>query len=167
MRNTHPVDPDFVKRVDYLYTLESDYQYNTDRFSSKLHGISFKNEYLEIICNGPGDVDINVFTNYAWDGCTPKFKAFGVVFGVSDGPINPETGKPQAYYASMLHDVLYDYSREIAKENGCRISDILYVADDIFYDILRRDGFRRARLYYWAVRRFGHWRVKIRRRGFN
>jgi len=61
------------------------------------------------------------------------------------------TKKPKAYYASLLHDALYQFSIEGLPAPLDRRSEI----DRIFLEILERDGFAPRKLYYWAVRIFG------------
>ena len=49
---------------------------------------------------------------YTWDGCTPKFSILDIfVIGTPDGIKNINTGKPKTYFASLVHDVLYQYFR--------------------------------------------------------
>ncbi|MFK8162879.1 MAG: DUF1353 domain-containing protein [Lewinella sp.] len=95
---------------------------------------------------------------YAWDGCTPKFELLDLVFGTPDGRLDYLTEKPITYYASMVHDVLYQHNEEI------RISR--QTADYLFYKILSEAGFFWAPIYYLAVRLlgaiFGKWSSKER-----
>lgn len=85
---------------------------------------------------------LTIYKGYAWDGCTPKFHWGPLSFGVWDGPINPDTGEQWCYFASMVHDFLYEY------ELGMR-----WQADKIFHSMLK--GFKLQRVYYRAVRLFG------------
>lgn len=86
---------------------------------------------------------------YAWDGCSPKFLILGLAMGTPDGAVNPKTGKPITYYASMAHDVLYQFRKQL-KGTVTRKQ-----ADRVFLELLRKDGFELAEVYYRAVRLFG------------
>lgn len=87
-------------------------------------------------------------TGYAWDGCTPKFSLLGlIIVGTPDGHIDVETMKPKTYYASLVHDALYQYLDTIPiprKE-----------IDRVFLEMLKETAFPLAFLYYIAVRIFG------------
>ena len=63
---------------------------------------------------------------YSWDGCT-----FAPDF-------------KETYTASLIHDVLYQFNI-VDREK----------ADLVFYEILKQNGFRFAKIYYFAVRLFG------------
>lgn len=102
---------------------------------------------------------------YAWDGCSPKRLFFWVaLIGTPDWWQEGEdmltvdergqmTKKrvfwPKAHYASLIHDALYQYLGNIPiyKE----------IVDDQFRDMLIASGFPStlAKLYHWAVRKFG------------
>lgn len=94
--------------------------------------------------------EIMVIRDYAWDGCSPKFKLFGwLLLGTPDGAPNLETGYPFTYFASCIHDALCQF--ECHPDMPYSRAQI----DTIFYERLVADGFPAARLYYWAVRLFG------------
>ena len=99
---------------------------------------------LEIHSNG----DARVLSGYAWDGCTPKFSIFDILVGTPDGVPNERTKKPKTYYASLVHDVLYQFleiNPDVPKA----------AADKIFLELLARDGFAPRYIYYIAVSAFG------------
>ena len=50
---------------------------------------------------------------YAWDGCSPKASWIDLLWGTPDGRLDDRTEKPITYYASMVHDVLYQYKHKI------------------------------------------------------
>jgi hypothetical protein len=137
--------------VRWVFVLDSDYVYNIRRYLPPdwNEGWAFedcvkKKRRLEIHPNG----DARVLANYAWDGCTPKFSVFDIVFGVPDGIPNQHTKKPKAYYASLLHDVLYQFlDAELPLSRA--------QADRVFLEILTRDHFAPRHIYYGAVRAFG------------
>ena len=69
---------------------------------------------------------VTVKRGYSWDGCT-----FAPDF-------------KETYTASLIHDVLYQFNI-VDREK----------ADLVFYEILKQNGFRFAKIYYFAVRLFG------------
>lgn len=99
---------------------------------------------LELHPNG----DLRVLAGYAWDGCTPKLIVLDLSFGIPDGIPNDYTRKPKAYYASLVHDALYQFL-----DDGLPISR--KCADRIFLELLERDCFLWRKLYYIAVRLLG------------
>lgn len=110
----------------------------------ELAGIEFKTEWC-IISGGA----IQIRPGYAWDGCTPAIPLpFNLWIGTPDGPLCQD-GRPAAYYASLVHDVLCQYAPELAisKSAVCQI----------FSDMLRQRGFSpfRASIYRIAVSLFG------------
>lgn len=104
------------------------------------------NHWLTIDWKG----NITIQKNYSWDGCTPKLFKIGKYWvGTPDGRISKRTGKPQAYYASLIHDVLYQFMK------SSKMPFTRKEMDDFFKVILKRDGFKFSGLYYTAVRLFG------------
>ena len=97
--------------VNWIFVLDEEYVYNISRYLPVGwdKGCAFVDHdgcrRLEIHPNG----DARILANYAWDGCTPKFSVFDVVIGVPDGVPNQVTKRPKAYYASLLHDALYQF----------------------------------------------------------
>ena len=99
------------------YTLPYDYYYQSDR----LIGIEFCNEWIKIQPDGC----IMISKGYSWNGCNfvPDFKG--------------------TYYASLIHDALYQY--RINKN----------IADLVFYDLMKRDKSKVSWIYYKGVYFFG------------
>ena len=143
----------------YIFTLEEDLVIKTDikgaiyssAWYAELHG-GWEEEWLRIDPDGT----ITIKKGYSWDGCTPKRRIFGKVIGTWDGPISPVHGKPMCYYPSCLHDALYQFKYEIPVSRK--------QADVLFYEGLKQEGFKLAKLYYTAVRVFGgtlgKWKTK-------
>ena len=63
--------------------------------------------------------------------------------------MNLETGQSKTYYASLVHDVLYQFAKDI--RSFIKRKEV----DREFLNILNRDGLRFAKLYYIFVRLFG------------
>jgi hypothetical protein len=91
---------------------------------------------------------IHIFSGYAWDGCTPKSCLLDIVFGIPDGVIDSRTGRPKTFYASLVHDALYQFLSE-----GSPVSRS--VADKCFLRLMSDTGFVFRYPYFIAVRIFG------------
>lgn len=107
-------------------------------------GRQFDCELLTLTTDGT----LTIKGGYAWDGCSPKLVIGGLALGTPDGVVDPGTGRPKTYFASLVHDVLYQ----------CKASDIgvsRLEVDALFLNMLRRSGFRYTGLYYRMVRLFG------------
>lgn len=146
--------------VKWVFRLDENYVYNLRHYLPPgwNEGCVFVDQKgrkrLEIHPNG----DARVLAGYSWDGCTPKCAIFDIVIGTPDGIPNEKTGKPKAYYASLLHDVLYQFLDVDLPLSRAQI-------DHVFLDVLTRDCFAPRWLYYAAVRCFGglfrcftHWK---------
>jgi hypothetical protein len=129
----------------YVYCIKDDYPYQ-----SSITGRSFENEWFQLSADGMITVKGTNKRGYSWDGCSPKYKLLGMYFGTPEAVINYDTRHSRTYYASLIHDLFYQFSKDM-KGIVKRVE-----ADKEFYNILKRDGFKPARLYYWAVR-LGGW----------
>lgn len=136
--------------LKWIFVLDEDYTWNVNSHLSESlpKGCAFVDRFgkrwLEIHPNG----DAKVLAQYSWDGCTPKFAVWDLVFGTPDGVPNAKTKKPKAYYASLLHDVLYQFL-------DAKLPMSRREADRVFLELLTRDGFGPRWIYYFAVRMFG------------
>jgi hypothetical protein len=94
--------------------------------------------------------DLIVKKGYAWDGCSPKIRINGRIYGTWDGPVMAGFNVPVGYYASLYHDALYQYKIGPREQ-----------ADEIFLLLLR--DFIFAKSYYRAVRKHGqkYWDANI------
>ena len=110
----------------------------------------FESKWLHISQDGVITVKANE-SGYAWDGCTPKWSFLNVaIVGVPDGHIDHRTMKPFTYYASLVHDALYQYLDTVPISKA--EIDLLF---------LRMLGdFKLAKIYYLCVKHFGARRVK-------
>ena len=128
----------------YVYCITKDYPYN-----SSITGRSFENEWFRLSPDGMITVKGTNQRGYSWDGCSPKWKIKEMYFGTPEAVINYETRYSRTYYASLIHDLFYQFSKDV-KDIVTRKE-----ADGEFYAILKRDGFGMAWWYYYAVRVFG------------
>jgi len=74
-------------------------------------------------------------------------------WGTPEGVLNVATHKSKTYYASLVHDALYQFSGQM--KSFITRKEV----DREFYLILSENKFKSARMYYHAVRLFGwrHW----------
>ena len=132
--------------------------------ATSIKGVNYSGEYLSLDPTGI----LALERDYAWNGCSPKFEIFGLVFGTPEGAL-PEGHEqqeiqanldrlgysdfdwqmPKTYYASLVHDALY----QISNDHGGIMSRI--EADKLFYRILKAYNFLPALLYYQAARLLG------------
>ena len=101
---------------------------------------------------------VTVTRGYAWNGCSPKFCLFDITFGTPDGVVHKRTGRPKTYFASMVHDALYQFL-----DAGSPVTR--RQADQAFLRLMADSEFSR-RAYWLAVRLFGWlvWRGKKAKR---
>lgn len=128
----------------YVYCIKEDYKYQ-----SAITGREFESDWFKLIRDGTVTVKGAHYKGYAWDGCSPKFKIKDWYFGTWEAVLNPDTGQSKTYYASLVHDVFYQFAKEI------RAFVARKEVDREFYAILKRDGMRCAKAYYLGVRLFG------------
>jgi len=128
----------------YVYCLRQDYTYK-----SSITGREFENEWFKLSPDGAVRVKGTTGKGYAWDGCSPKFKILDLYLGTGEAVLNFETGQSKTYYASLIHDVFYQFAKEV--RSFVKRKEV----DREFYQVLKRDGFRFAKLYYLSVRALG------------
>jgi hypothetical protein len=128
----------------YVYCIKQDYIYQ-----SSIRGHEFENDWLKLSKDGQIVVKGTHYKGYSWDGCSPKFKIKDWYFGTWEGVLNFDTGQSKTYYASLVHDVFYQFAKDVRA--FIRREEV----DKEFLNILKRDGMRAAWLYYLGVRLFG------------
>lgn len=128
----------------YIYCIKQDYKHQ-----SAITGREFENEWMRLEKDGMVTVKGSNYKGYAWDGCTFKFKIKDIYFGVPEAVLNFDTGFSKTYYASLVHDVFYQFAKEV--KSLVERKEV----DREFYAILKRDNFRLATIYYFCVRAFG------------
>jgi len=127
-------------RLDHAYSWQSPYRFERDWAFEDRTGV------VRLIVRTDGT--IMVPRDYAWDGCTPKFCLLGFSFGVPDGVVHSRTGRPKTYYASLIHDALYQFLPDDLPLTRRQ-------ADDCFLRLMARDEFASRYIYYAAVRLLG------------
>ena len=128
----------------YVYCIKEDY-----RYQSSIKGRKFDSDWFKLEEDGTVIVKGSNKEGYAWDGCSPKIKIKDIYFGTPEGVLNFETGQSKTYYASLIHDVFYQFSKEIKSFISRK------EVDEEFYIILKENKFSFAKIYYRAVRLFG------------
>jgi hypothetical protein len=104
-------------------------------------GITFRSRWLTVEENGT----IAVSAEYAWDGNSKKISVFDLfVIGTPDGIVDVRTMKPKTWYASLVHDALYQYYGY----HGIARKDM----DAIYRALAREANFAPADLYWLIVR---------------
>lgn len=141
----------------YLWTLEEDYHVSLG-FTIAIEKMDFHdnkgNKWMTI------DYDtLTIYKDYSWDGCSPKFKIGGKIFGIWDGTkiahiINGDEidVDSQMKYASLIHDVMYQFLDDIPLSR----KDV----DSIFLKDALNANFIFSWLYYCFVRVFGKFYLK-------
>lgn len=121
----------------WRYALAEPFGYH----SHHLKGVNFENAWLTI-----RDGDIVIRAGYAWNGCSPCVSVFGLFyFGTPDGAAH--LGKPATYHASLVHDALCQWRRELPISKAASVAVFRQLLDDVKFPL--------TGLYAWAVRRFG------------
>jgi len=128
----------------YIYCIREDHNYQ-----SSIIGREFENDWFKLSKDGMIIVKGTNRKGYAWDGCSPKFKILDLYIGTGEAVLNWDTGKSKTYHASLMHDVFYQFSKDIRPFIGRK------EVDREFRNILKRDQFRFADIYYYFVRWFG------------
>jgi hypothetical protein len=137
------------------YTAGNRYYQLATRYARQtgIAGYAYQLPYTGI----PGAVSIaedgllTIDAGYRWDGCSPKWTFFDMVFGTPEGVLDTASGKSKTFYASLVHDALYQLSAYTFSD-GERI-----VADRLFYAMLREVDFNAAALYSAVVKTFGRY----------
>lgn len=106
-----------------------------------IKGIAHQNKVFKLTPEG----EMIIYMGFKWDGCTPKFNFLDITWGTPDGRLNRRTNRPMTYYASLVHDVLYQSSIPITRKQ----------ADDEWLREAKKAGFKLAGLYNIFNRLFG------------
>ena len=105
---------------------------------------------------------LTVTRGYSWNGCSPKFCFFDLLIGTPDGVVDAETGRPKTYFASMVHDALYQFLRADSPISRPQ-------ADRCFLRLMAGSHFSLRHIYWVAVRLLGRvvWHGKRIKRGWD
>jgi len=143
------------KAARWLYRLEHSHSWQSPYRFDRDWAFQDKRGRTRLVITSDGV--ITVTRGYAWDGCTPKFCLLDIVVGTPDGVVYLGSGFPKTYYASLIHDVLYQFLPD-----GLPLTRAQ--ADRCFLLLMTESEFALRRLYYAAVRVFGPMTLPITRR---
>jgi hypothetical protein len=137
--------------VSWLYRLDRNFAWDSGH--PVPHDLAFRDKRgtVRLVIEASGR--ITVMRGYSWNGCSPKFCVFDILIGTPDGVVHARTGRPKAYYASLLHDALYQFLPLAAPFTR---GD----ADRCFLRLLAESDFAPRYVYWLAVRAFG-WIVRL------
>lgn len=130
----------WLYRLDGSFAWASPFDFDRDRAFADATG------RVRLVLE-PGGT-ITVTRGYAWNGCSPKFRLLDLLVGTPEGVVNARTGQRKTYYASLVHDALYQFLGD-----GLPLSRAQ--CDRAFLLLMRESGFRLAGIYWLAVRAFG------------
>ena len=141
----------WLYRSDQNYAWESGFDIPEDRIFLDSSG------KVRLILERGGR--ITVTRGYAWNGCSPKMCIFDLLIGTPDGVVHARTGRPKTYYASMVHDALYQFLTADSPLSRRQ-------ADEAFLRLMAESEFFLRWMYWAAVRAFGClvWTAKSKRR---
>jgi hypothetical protein len=130
----------------WVFELEQDYSWESGFTFTDDFAFKDKTGIVRLMLLRNGRMTVN--KSYAWDGCSPKICIFDVLFGTPDGVVDSRTRKPKTYYASLVHDALYQFLPD-----GVPLTR--KQADGCFLRLMNETGFAPRYLYHLAVRIFG------------
>lgn len=151
-----------MNNVKWLYRLDQNYAWESGFDITEDFVFYDSTGKIRLILEKGGC--ITVTQGYSWNGCSPKICIFDLLIGTPDGAVHIVTGRPKTYYASMVHDALYQFLKEDSPI--CRSQ-----ADEAFMKLMAESEFLLRWIYWAAVRTFGwivwkgksklrHWRGK-------
>lgn len=130
----------------WVFTLSDDFTWASGYVSPEDFAFRDKGGTVRLVVRRSGEVTVPA--GYAWDGCTPKACLFDIVFGTPDGVIDSRTLRPKTYYASLVHDAMYQFLLDGLPFKRAQ-------ADRSFARLMDETGFRLRFLYWAAVRLLG------------
>lgn len=130
----------WLYRIDANYTWTSPYGQDADYAFFDGRG------RLRLLIERNGA--ITVTHGYTWNGCSPKLRVLDLLFGTPEGVVNARTGQRKTYFASLVHDALYQFLADDLPLTRAQ-------ADRCFLLLMRESAFLLAPLYWAFVRVFG------------
>ena len=132
--------------VNWLYYNEEHFPWLSDLKVNQDYVFRDENGIVRLILETDGK--LTVMRGYTWNGCSPKGCILDLLIGTPDGAVYKPTGKPKTYYASMVHDALYQFLN----------TDAPYTreeADTCFLQLMEESEFILRGIYWLATRLFG------------
>ena len=134
---------------EYRFQLTAPFHIQVDVFSGRIY--QDKHPFTTYTSGAIGEVashtwltldssgKLAITSGYAWDGCSPAARMFGLWMGTPT--------PPSVRAACLVHDALYQF----LDQNYWTRAE----ADAVFLTLMQQAGFRPAPIYYGAVRIFG------------
>ena len=132
--------------VPWLYKLERSFTWDSRHPISEDLVFRDKTGKVRLIIEASGR--LTVTRGYAWNGCSPKFCVFDLLFGTPEGVVHVRTGRPKTYYASLVHDALYQFLPDGVPLTRRHV-------DAFFFNLLAESDFAPRWVYWTFVRLFG------------
>ena len=128
---------------NYKYKITKDESFYSERFKGKYIDTPFlkiEDGWVTV----KGSYRAENIDGFAWNGVSPKFRTFGVIWGGIDFD--------GTYRATMFHDDCYQYLEELGAIGITR-----YDVDQLFLELMTIDkcNINITRFYYLMVRMFG------------
>lgn len=143
--------------VNWLFKLEEDFSWDSGYpIDQNLKFVDIKGKTRMLYKK---DGRITITKEYAWDGCTPKLCFFDILIGTPDGVVHKDSGRPKTYYASLVHDSLYQFLPDIPKSVHLTQRE----ADWFFLKLMEKYEFAPRWIYWAVVRLLGVFFIRTRR----
>jgi catechol 2,3-dioxygenase-like lactoylglutathione lyase family enzyme len=130
----------------WLYRLSANYEWTSPFALDEDYAFADSAGRVRLVLERNGA--ITVTRGYTWNGCSPKVSAFDLLIGTPEGVVNARTGQRKTYFASLVHDALYQFLAD-----GLPLTR--RQADLVFLHLMRESGFRLAPIYWLFVRALG------------
>jgi len=146
-----------TKTVKWLYRNEENFSWQSNLKVNQDYVFRDKKGKIRLIIGDDGKLTIT--KGYTWNGCSPKICILDLFIGTPDGAVYAPTGKPKTYYASMVHDALYQFL-------DAEVPITRAQADKCFLQLMEESEFVLSGIYWFAVHTFGHlfWKGKRKAR---
>jgi hypothetical protein len=131
----------------WVFVLPADFRWASGLAAPRDLAFLDKTGVVRLIVGSSGLVTIPV--GYAWDGCSPKVCVFDLLFGTPDGVVDSRTQRAKTYYASLVHDAMYQFLLDGLPYRRGQI-------DGCFRRLMAETGFG-PRWIYWVAVRFLGW----------
>ena len=132
--------------VRWLYKLEKSFTWVSNHRVAEELVFKDKTGVVRLIIEPTGE--ITVTRGYAWNGCSPKGCIFDLLFGTPEGVVHVRTEKPKTYYASLIHDALYQF---LPEGLPVKRADV----DGFFLRLMEESDFAPRWIYWFCVGLFG------------
>ncbi|HTS88761.1 MAG TPA: DUF1353 domain-containing protein [Gemmatimonadales bacterium] len=131
----------------WVFTLPADFIWDSGLPTGRSLSFRDRTGTVRLVVHRSGV--LTVPARYAWDGCSPKVCLWDVLIGTPDGVIDSRTKRPKTYYASLVHDALYQFLLDGLPFTRAQ-------ADRCFLRLMEETGFG-PRYVYWIVVRVLGW----------